>query len=113
MSRTRVAFFFLLLIPIFLLVYEIRTTLIDMRQAQSDVFLLNMQRASQQRLIIGLQSRILHIVEGHEDEKTVGCPACFKNLMLEKYDHKLIRKFLEENGVSAEDYYDGVYKENE
>jgi hypothetical protein len=113
MSRTRIAFFFLLLIPISLLVYEIRTTLIDMREAQDEVFLLNMQRASQQRLIMGLQTRILHHVEEHGDEMVIGCPACFKNLMLEKYDHKLIRKFLEENGVNAEDYYDGVYRENE
>ena len=29
--------------------------------------------------------------------------------MLESYDHKLIRKFLSENGVNAEDYMEGIY----
>ena len=113
MNKMRAAFFFLLLIPVYLLVYEIRSTLVDMREAQSELFLMNAQRASQQRVIMGLQTRILHHVEGHDGNTTIGCPLCFKNLMEERYDHKLIRKFLEENGVNAEDYYDGVYKENE
>ncbi len=113
MNKTRVAFFFLLLIPIYLLVYEIRSTLVDMRQAQSELFLMNAQRASQQRVIMGLQTRILHHVEGHEGEQIIGCPLCFRNLMEEKYDHELIRKFLEEHGVNAESYYDGVYEESE
>ena len=50
-------------------------------------------------------------IEEHEDESMVGCPACFKNLMMEKYDHKLIRKFLEENGVNPQNYLEGVYTE--
>ena len=107
----RKAFYFLLLIPIVFLVYEIRITLMDMREAQGELFLLNAQRASQQRTILGLQTRILHHVEEHEDESMIGCPACFKNLMMEKYDHKLIRKFLEENGVNPQNYLEGVYKE--
>ena len=73
-----------------------------MREAQGDLFLMNSQRASQQRVIMGLETRILHHVEGHEDEKVVGCPLCFDNLMMEKYDHALIRKFLKENGVGNE-----------
>ena len=105
--KFRIAFYFLLLIPICLLVYEIRSTLIDTREMHSELYLLNMQRASQQRLIMGLEMRILHYAEEHEEEGSVGCPACFKNLIAEKYDHKLIRKFLEENGVNARDYIDG------
>ena len=62
----RKAFYFLLLIPIVFLVYEIRITLMDMREAQGELFLLNAQRASQQRTILGLQTRILHHVEEHE-----------------------------------------------
>tara|TARA_R110002110_G_scaffold130344_2_gene310717 strand:+ start:83 stop:397 length:315 start_codon:yes stop_codon:yes gene_type:complete len=95
-------FYFLLLIPITVLVVEIRLTLIDMREAQGDLFLMNAQRASQQRVILGLETRILHHVEGHGDEEVVGCPLCFDNLMMEKYDHVLIRKFLKENGVGNE-----------
>ena len=83
----------------------------DMRQAQGELFLLNSQRASQQRVILGLQTRILHHVEKHENETMIGCPACFKNLMMEKYDHELIRKFLEENGVDPQTYLEGVYTE--
>ena len=96
-------FYFLLLIPIVVLIYEIRTSLIDMRDAQEELFLLNAQRASQQKLIMGLEVRILHYVEGHEDEQVTMCPACFKNLVMEKYDHPMIRKFLKENEANAED----------
>ena len=85
----------------------------DMRQAQNELFLLNAQRASQQRLIMGLQTRTLHYVEGHEDETVIGCPACFKNLLMEKYDHPMIRQFLLENNVNPNDYLDGVYSEPE
>lgn len=113
MSFHSKVFFFLLLIPICVLVYEIRTSLIDMREGQREMFLLNAQRASQQRLIMGLEIRILHYAEKHEDEKVIGCPLCFKNLMMEGYDHKLIRKFLSENGVNPEGYFDGVYDEED
>ena len=113
MSAYRKAFFFLLLIPICVLVYEIRKSLIDMRIGQRELFLLNAQRASQQRLVLGLQTRILHHAEKHGDEKIIGCPLCFKNLMMEGYDHKLIRKFLSENGVGPEGYFDGVYDEED
>lgn len=106
-SKSRTGFFFLLLIPICILVYEIRITLLDTREMRRELYILNMQRASQQRLIMGLEVRILHHVEKHEDEKVMGCPACFKNLLIEKYDHKLIRKFLKENGVNAQNYIDG------
>ena len=84
-----------------------------MRLSQREMFLLNAQRASQQRLIMGLETRILHNVEDHEDKGVIGCPACFKNLMMEKYDHKLIRKFLDENGVDPRKYFDGVLDESE
>ena len=47
------------------------------------------------------------------DEKVIGGPLCFKNLMMEGYDHKLIRKFLSENGVNADDYMEGVYIEDQ
>ena len=104
----RKLFYFLLLIPIVVLTYEIRKTLFDMREAQAELFLLNAQRASQQRLILGMETRILHHVEGHGDEKVIGCPACFKNLMMEKYDHPLIREFLRKNGQNPDRYYDGV-----
>ena len=113
MKRYRKAFYFLLLIPITILVYEIRTTLIDMRHSQDDLFLLNAQRASQQRLIIGLQSRILHYTEDHGDEDILGCPACFGNLLVEKYDHPLIRKFLTENGVDADSYFENKFSEED
>jgi hypothetical protein len=106
-------FYFLLLIPIALLVYEVRTTLIDMRNAQRELFLMNAQRASQQKLIMGLQVRILHYAEEHGDEKVSMCPACFKNLLLEKYDHPLIRKFLQENGQDPDRYYDGTLEQSE
>ena len=105
-------FYFLLLIPIMLLVYEIRTTLIDMREAQRELFLMNAQRASQQKLIMGLEVRILHYVEKHSDEQVAMCPACFKNLLLEKYDHPLIREFLKQNGQDPDRYYDGVLDQN-
>ena len=104
MTAYRKAFFFLLLIPVCFLVYEIRKSLIDMREGQRELFLMNAQRASQQRLIMGLQVRILHYTEKHTDERTVGCPLCFKNLVMEKYDHELIRKFLRENNISSNDY---------
>ena len=97
------AFYFLLLIPVVLLVYEIRTTLVDMREAQKEMFLLNAQRASNQQTIMGLQVRILHYSEGHDEENRFGtCPLCFENMALEKYDHELIRKFLTENGIDVE-----------
>jgi len=104
-------FYFLLLIPISLLVYEIRTTLIDYRQAQAELFLLNTQRASNQRTIMGLQVRILHYVEKHETPMG-GCPLCFKNMIMEKYDHELIRKFLRENGVDVQGFIDGEFSED-
>ena len=108
-------FYFLLLVPIFLLVYEIRTTLIDYRQAQEELFLLNAQRASNQRTTMGLQVRILHYVEKHETpiHKMGGGTLCFKNMLMEKYDHELIRKFLRENGVSVQGFMDGELSEEE
>ena len=106
-------FYFLLLIPITILVVEIRISLIDMREGQRELFLMNAQRASQQRLIMGLQVRTLHYAEEHGDEKVIGCPLCFKNLVMEGYDHKLIRKFLSENGVIAEDHMEGVHIEEQ
>ena len=82
----RKIFFFLLLIPISFLVYEIRETHIDTREAQENLFLLNAQRASNQRAIMGIQVRILHYVEGHNEEEPFGtCPLCFKNMLLERY----------------------------
>ena len=113
MSPHSKVFFFLLLVPICVLVYAIRASLIDMREGQRELFLLNAQRASQQRVIMGLGIRVLHYSEKHEDEKIVGCPLCFKNLMMERYDHKLIRKFLSENAVSPEEYFDGIYDEQD
>ena len=112
-KRWRILFYFLLLIPIVILTYEVRTTLVDMRLSQREMFLLNAQRASQQRLIMGLQTRILHYAEEHGDEKVIGCPACFKNLLMEKYDHPLIRQFLKENGVSGERYMEGILVEED
>ena len=110
----RKVFFFLLLIPISFLAYEIRETHRYTREAQEEVFLLNTQRASNQRTIMGLQVRILHYVEGHSEDETVGmCPLCFKNMLLERYDHELIRKFLRENGVDAQSYLDGELSEEE
>jgi len=107
-------FYFLLLIPISLLVYEIRETHIDTREAQEDLFLLNAQRASNQRTIMGLQVRILHYAERHSEEEPFGtCPLCFKNMLLEKYDHELIRKFLRENGINAQSYFDGELSEED
>ena len=114
MSNLNKVFYFLLLIPISLLVYEIRETQIDTREAQEDLFVLNAQRASNQRTIMGLQVRILHYVEGHSEEETVGmCPLCFKNMLLERYDHELIRKFLRENGIDAQSYLDGDLSEED
>ena len=110
----RKIFFFLLLIPISFLVYEIRETHIDTREAQENLFLLNAQRASNQRAIMGIQVRILHYVEGHNEEEPFGtCPLCFKNMLLERYDHELIRKFLIENGIDAQSYLDGELSEEE
>jgi len=110
----RKIFFFLLLVPISFLVYEIRETHLYTREAQEETFLLNAQRASNQRTIMGLQVRILHYVEGHSEEETVGmCPLCFKNMLLERYDHELIRKFLRENGIDAQSYLDGELSEEE
>ena len=107
-------FFFLLLVPMSFLVYEIRETHIDTRHAQEELFLLNSQRASNQRAIMGLQVRILHYAEGHDEEETVGmCPLCFKNMLLERYDHELIRKFLIENGIDAQAYLDGELSEED
>ena len=114
MKLHKKVFYFLLLIPISLLVYEIRTTLVDMREAQGELFLLNAQRASQQRTIMGIQVRILHYAEGHNEEERFGaCPLCFKNMLMEKYDHELIRKFLRENGVNAQGYMDGELSEED
>ena len=63
---------------------------------------------------MGLQVRILHYVEGHSEEETVGmCPLCFKNMILERYDHELIRKFLRQNGIDAQSYLDGDLSEEE
>ena len=110
----RKVFLFLLLIPTSLLVHEVRKSHIDTREAQEELFLLNAQRASNQRAIMGIQVRILHYVEGHDEEETVGmCPLCFKNMILEKYDHELIRKFLRENGIDAQSYFDGELSEEE
>jgi len=107
MKLYKKVFYFLLLIPIWFLVYEIRETHIDTREAQEDLFLLNEQRASNQRTIMGLQVRILHYAEEHDEEGTNSCPLCFKNMLLERYDHELIRKFLRENGINAQSYLDG------
>ena len=108
MKFFRGLFWFLLLVPVAVLVYEVRTTLIDMREAQTELFLLNAQRASNQRTVMGFQARILHYVEGHEEEHPFGsCPLCFKNMLMEKYDHELIKKFLRENGVDVQGYMDG------
>ena len=104
MKLKRKIFYFLLLIPILILTSEIRSTLIDMREAQNDLFVLNAQRASNQRTILGLEARILHYVEGHAGNGTVGCTMCFKNLVAERYDHELIRKFLTENDVDPIEY---------
>tara|TARA_R100001244_G_scaffold35380_1_gene32472 strand:- start:1532 stop:1891 length:360 start_codon:yes stop_codon:yes gene_type:complete len=112
MKLYKKVFYFLLLIPIFVLVYEIRTTLIETREAQDELFLLNAQRASNQRTIMGLQVRMLHYAENHE-ERMGGCPLCFKNMLMEKYDHELIRKFLRENGVNVQNYMDGELSEED
>ena len=111
----RKVFFFLLLIPIFVLVYEIRATLIETRQAQTELFLINAQRASNQRTIMGLQVRLLHHAEDHEGKghRMGGCPLCFKNMLMEKYDHELIRKFLRENGVDVQGFMDNELDEEE
>ena len=108
-------FYFLLLIPIFVLVYEIRTSLRDTRELQGELYLLNLQRASNQRTVMGLETRILHYVEDHEGSghKMGGCTLCFKNMLMEKYDHELIRKFLRENGVNAQSYMDGELSEED
>jgi len=107
-------FYFLLLIPIVVLVYEVRTSLIDMRESQAELFLLNAQRSSNQRTIMGLQVRILHYAEGHNEEEPFGaCPLCFKNMLMEKYDHELIRKFLRENGINAQGYMEGELSEED
>ena len=114
MKLYKKVFYFLLLIPISFLVYEIRETQIDTREAQEDLFLLNAQRASNQRTIMGLQVRILHYAEGHDEEhKTSSCPLCFKNMLLERYDHELIRKFLRENGINEQSYFDGELSEED
>lgn len=106
-SKFRIAFYFLLLIPIFVLVYEIRSTLRDTREMHRELYLLNLQRASNQRTILGLETRILHYAEEHEGNRTIGCTLCFRNLLMEKFDHKLIHKFLEQNGINSEEYMDG------
>lgn len=98
MKFYRAAFYFLLLIPIFVLTSEVRKTLVDTRAAQADLFLLNGQMNSHQRTIIGLECRILHFVEDHQ-ERYLGCPHCFGNLIREEFDHDMIRKFLRENGI--------------
>jgi len=114
-NKHRIVFFFLLLIPIFILVYEIRTTLIDMREGQVELFLLNARRASNQRTIMGLEVRILHYAEDHENSghKMGGCPLCFRNMLMEKYDHKLIKKFLVENGVDIRGFMENEFSEEE
>ena len=33
--------------------------------------------------------------------------------MIERYDHELIRKFLEENGQNPDKYFDGILEESE
>ena len=111
----RKLFFFLLLLPIAILVYDIKATLVDYREAQDELFLLNTQRASNQRTIMGLEVRILHYVEDHEGRgnKTGSCPLCFKNMLLEKYDHELIRKFLRENGIDAQKFMDNELSEED
>jgi|TARA_R110002167_G_scaffold277421_1_gene483350 hypothetical protein len=108
----RKVFFFLLLVPISCLVYEIREDRLYTRESQEGLFLLNEQRASNQKTIMGLQVRILHYSEGHSEEEPFGtCPLCFKNMLLERYDHELIRKFLRENGIDAQSYLDGELSE--
>ncbi len=63
---------------------------------------------------MGLQVRILHYSEGHDEENKNGtCPLCFKNMLLERYDHELIRKFLIENGIDAQAYLDGELSEED
>jgi hypothetical protein len=94
-------FYFLLIIPVVFLTYEVRTTLIEAREAQEELFLLNAQRASNQRTIMGLQVRMLHYLEGHDEMGTAACPLCFQNMIIERYDHELITKFLKENGLLA------------
>ena len=108
-------FYFLLLIPIFVLVYEIRSSLRDTREMQGELYFLNLQRASSQRTIMGLETRILHYVEDHEGDghKMGGCPLCFKNMLMEKYDHELIKKFLRENGVDVQGFMDGELTEED
>ena len=114
MNLYKKIFYFILLIPITFLVYEIRETHIDTREAQEELFLLNAQRASNQRTIMGLQVRILHYAEGHDEEEAVGmCPLCFKNMLLERYDHELIRKFLRENGINVQSFFDGELSEED
>ena len=112
-SKFRILFYFLLLIPVSVLTYEIRTTLIDYRESQAELFLLNAQRASNQRTIMGLQVRILHYAEDHESSghKMGGCPLCFKNMLMEKYDHQLIQKFLAENGVDVQNFLENEFSE--
>jgi len=92
-------FYFLLIIPVVFLTYEVRTTLIDMREAQEELFLLNAQRASNQKSMMGFQVRMLHYLEEHGDVGTAACPLCFENMLLEKYDHELIKKFMREHGL--------------
>ena len=108
-------FYFLLLIPIFVLVYEIRSSLRDTREMQRELYFLNLQRASNQRTVMGLETRILHYVEDHEGDghKMGGCPLCFKNMLMEKYDHELIKKFLRENGVDVQGFMDGELTEED
>ena len=114
MKLYKKVFYFLLLIPIAVLTLQIRSSLINMREAQAELFFLNAQRSSNQRTIMGLQTRILHYAEGHNEEETFGsCPLCFKNMLMEKYDHELIRKFLRENGINAQGYMEGELSEED
>ena len=102
MKLYRGIFYFLLLIPVFLLTIQVRETLIDIRNTHAELFLLNAQMNSHQRTILGLECRILHYAEEHE-EPYLGCPLCFENLIREQFDHELIRKFLRENNIGPPD----------
>ena len=104
LTKYRLAFFFLLLIPTFILTFEVRKTLIDLSESQRNLFLIHQQLASHTKTILGIQARILHYAEGHDEEYSfVGCPPCFNNLIKEEYSHELIQKFLREHGIDPEE----------
>jgi len=94
-KQYRAIFYFLLLIPVCLLVFEIRKTLIETRDMQKELYILHRSSASHQRTILGLQTRVLHYAEDHT-EGYMGCPLCFKNLIREEYDHEAIKRFLQQ-----------------